>query len=51
VSKIALTLVVLLSKNVTFESVLSFDFTSAGKLKSLLSTSVCFHLWHEKLTI
>jgi hypothetical protein len=47
VSKVAFALSVLLCKNVTLESMLSFDLASASDLESLLGTSVGFHFWHE----
>ena len=33
-------------KNMAFESVFSFDFTTTSKHESLLCTGFCFHFWH-----
>jgi hypothetical protein len=46
VGQAKLALLCLLRKNVTFKGVLSFDFTGAGKLETLLGTGFCFLFGH-----
>jgi len=45
-SEVAFLLFSLLRENVTFVSVLTLDFTSSGKRKTLFGTGVSFYLWH-----
>jgi hypothetical protein len=45
-SEIALLLGFFFSKNVALVSMLSFNFSCAGHLESLLGAGIGFHLWH-----
>jgi hypothetical protein len=45
--EITLSLRFLFGQNVTFERVLSFNFSRSGELEALLGAGYGFHLWHN----